>query len=96
MGVAGLGVQHLLGIAVVRGHTEYVAGLLAGVVDGLDGLVGGSDGDNSGVIDTSVTDLYGKPQLQFCQLTMSGGAKLHMTKSYLSDLTVSATLSATP
>jgi hypothetical protein len=55
--VSSLGVQHLLSVAVVGGDTKDIASLLAGIVDGLHSSVGGRDGLDGSVIDTSVTNL---------------------------------------
>lgn len=55
---ASVRVDHLLGVAVVGGDGEDVAGFLTGVVDGSHGLVGGGDSLDGGVKVTSVTDLF--------------------------------------
>jgi hypothetical protein len=55
---AGVRVDHLLSIAVIGSDGEDVAGFLACVVDGSDGLVGGGNGLDSGVEVTGVTDLF--------------------------------------
>mgnify|MGYP006876488078 CR=1 FL=1 len=65
--VASLGVEHLLGVTVVSGDGKDVAGLLAGIVHGLDCLVGGGNGNNSGVVNTSVADLWGRSASQLCK-----------------------------
>jgi hypothetical protein len=57
VGRAGVRVNHLLGVTVIGGDGEDVAGFLACVVDGLDGLVGGGDGLDGGIKVTSVADL---------------------------------------
>lgn len=54
---ARLGVAHLLGVAVVGGDEEDVAGGLAGFVDGADGGVGVGDGGDGGVEVAGVADL---------------------------------------
>jgi hypothetical protein len=59
VGLLGLEVNHLLGVTVVRGDGEDVAGFLTRVVDGLDGLVGRVNGLDGGVVDTGVADLSG-------------------------------------
>lgn len=59
-GVAGLGLTvgefHLLSIAVIGGDEKDVALLLAGIVDLSDGLVGGLNTHESGLVHTSVAD----------------------------------------
>ena len=55
----GFGVDHLFGVTVIGRDGENVPGLLAGVVDGLDGLVSGGDGLDGCVKVTSVTNLEG-------------------------------------
>lgn len=50
-------IDHLLGVTVVGGDGEDVAGFLACIVDGLDGLIGGGDGFDGSIEVTSVADL---------------------------------------
>ena len=54
---AGLGVEHLLGVAMVGRDEQDVARLLARLVDGADGLVGVRDGLDRGLINTGVANL---------------------------------------
>ena len=57
MRIARLRVDHLLGVTVVRGDEEDIAGLLAGLVHDADSLVGVVDGLNSSVVNTGVANL---------------------------------------
>ena len=57
MRVSSLGVKHLLGVSVIGRHTQDIAGLLASIVNGLDSLVGSSDGNDGGIIHTGVANL---------------------------------------
>ena len=102
---AGVRVYHLLRVTVIGRDDEGVAGLLACFVDSTDGCISVRDRFDGSLKDTRMADLSWK---RFNQLgagrtgnenearTISGGAKLHMTNSCLSDRTTSATLSATP
>lgn len=87
-------VNHLLSVAMIGSDAEHVSRFLARIIDGANGLVGGGDGLNGGIVNSSVTNLEHE-RTSYCGLTMSGGAKLHMTNSYSPVLTTSATLSAT-
>ena len=93
VGIASLGIKHLLRVPVVRGDAQNVSSLLTSVVDRLDGFVGGADRLDRGIVHSGVADLRLARYVR--GLTISGGAKLHMTNSNWSDFTTSATLSAT-
>ncbi|KAI6751744.1 hypothetical protein HG531_006440 [Fusarium graminearum] len=66
-GVAGLGLAiselHLLSVTVVGSDEENVASLLATLKNLANGLVGGLTADDSGVVDTSVTDHVGRSKV---------------------------------
>jgi len=57
VGVSGLFVDHLLGVAVVSGDEQDVPSLFAGFVDRADGLVGGRDSLNRRIQDASMANL---------------------------------------
>jgi hypothetical protein len=46
-----------LRVTVIGGDDEGVSGGLTSIVDGLDGSIGGSDSLDSGIKNTSVSDL---------------------------------------
>lgn len=58
VGSASFRVDHLFGITVVGGDGKDVAGFLACVVDGLDGLVGSGDGLDGSIKVSGVADLF--------------------------------------
>lgn len=72
VGVSSLGVNHLLGVAVVGSDAEDVTGLLARVVDGPDSRIGSSDGLDSRVKDTSVADHVGRSKVAHDKLVLLG------------------------
>ncbi len=57
MWVAGLRVDHLLSIPVVRRHAEYVSCLFAGIIDRLHCLVCGPDRFYCSIVHPGVADL---------------------------------------
>lgn len=59
MRVTSLRVDHLLGIPVICGDTKHVAGLLASIIYGFHGFVGRANGNDRGVVNTSVADHVG-------------------------------------
>lgn len=65
--MAGLGLAiselHLLSVTVVGSDEENVASLLATLKNLANGLVGGLTADDSGVVDTSVTDHVGRSKV---------------------------------
>ena len=100
---SGIGVKHLLGVPVVRGDEQNVTRFLAGFVNCADRCVCFANSFNCGIINSSVTNLTNGISRRSCRsqsviqtLTMSGGAKLHITNSCSPFFTSSATLSATP
>jgi len=73
---------------VIGSDEEDIACFLASFVDCPDGGIGGSNGFDSGVVDTCVANLVESCKTSkfvdglYTKRTISGGAKLHMTNSY--------------
>jgi hypothetical protein len=55
--VSSLWVKHLLCIPVIGSHTQHVASFFTRIIDCLDGFVCGANGNDSSVINTSVSNL---------------------------------------
>jgi hypothetical protein len=102
VGCSGIGIEHLLGVTVVGGDEQEITSFLTGFVDCADCCIRLSDSFNGRVKYTCVADLQSKKlrinilDTTGRRLTISGGAKLHITNSLSPFLSTSATLSATP
>lgn len=97
-------VDHLLSIAVIGRDEKDVARLRGCLGDGPDRRVRSRNGLNGCIVYTSMANLrrharhvsYMRRQDIETGLAISGGAKLHITKSYFAVFRIPATLSATP